>query len=153
MNEVLLGKVFSSLTRGVREGRSKPYRPSFWVSILNLLDQGDIPENKISYDPEFTRRFKKIIADYASGNRLLQSDSTYFHLRSSDVWQHKIRPSEEVHCATPINSDRRSKYIKQSKEYVFYEQEVYSALSSEKNQRHLRAALDRLLKDKQGVHW
>lgn len=147
MSNTLIGKVLSSLKRGSRDGRGRPHKPVLWLTVLNLMDRGYISENKIFYDAELVSEFKRIFPQYALADDLEQPSQPYFHLRSSEIWHHRVKEDAAVYYASLTTSGGGSKRIHESIEYAFLDPDIYEDLLVEENREKLQRAIVQLLQD------
>lgn len=141
----LVDEILSSLKRGRRDDRERPHKPVLWITVLNLIDQGHISQNKIYFDEILASEFDKTFQHYAMGDDLAQLAPPFFHLRSSGIWHHQVKPGQEEYYATLTTSGGGSKRIKTAIDYAFISDAIYTALLNSQARATLREKLNNLL--------
>ena len=84
-----------TMRRGGSKDEQKPHKLFLLLAVLDLFDQGLIPENRIYFDEPLIKNFEKYFRLFAKEDDWCQPGPPFFHLRSSTFWKHKIKPGRE----------------------------------------------------------
>ena len=147
MSEDVVAQVISSLKRGKRGGRERPHKPIMWLAILNLIDRNYIFQNEFYFNSELKREFSHLFREYALSDDLDQPSQPFFHLRSSEIWHHKIKPGEEIYYAGLTTSGGGSLRVEKSIEFAYLDEEIFKAIMEPSTRRNLKTALITVLHD------
>ncbi|MBB6017421.1 DUF4007 family protein [Deinococcus radiopugnans] len=139
--DFLVDKIIEESKRGSWGGRKKPHKLILWLAVLELLDQGHISGNKIYLDAQLKKSFLRIFQEFAVGDDLPQIGPPFFHLRSSNLWNHVIKPGQEEYYASITTSGGGTKRLEQSVEYAQLDDGIFQFLSSPSGRESLRGGI------------
>lgn len=143
----LISNILNSLNRKRGLGHTSPHKVLLWLATLDLMDRGYILENRIYFDNELIQVFTSLFNRYKVGKDLNQPSQPFFHLRSSGIWKHKVKPGEESYYANLTTSGGGSLRIERSIEFAYLDDDIYEALTQPETRAELRHALITLLQD------
>ena len=145
MNLLYYEEKFSSLNMNAnRPGPKSPHKVALLLAVTDLIENGQIQDNKILFDDQlksaFTKRFQELGTkiDHA----LLQQP--YFHLRSEGFWRHEIK-SGRKEAYSELKRGRTEKNITENIQYAYLDDELFEYLGYTFARELLRAALHRNL--------
>lgn len=146
LNDLLLSKWmarFGRLKRGNTPGTGEraPHKPVMLLAVLDELDAGSIPENRIFITPELVASFKDNWSRYVTSLHF-RPDFTkpFFHLKGEGWWRLHMLPGREA-LLTASGSPKSFISLKESVKYASLDDELYALLHQASTRKMLRAAL------------
>jgi predicted restriction endonuclease len=109
-------------------GRQKPHKPIMLLAVLDLMQTGEMRENRVYFDAGLIQRFGRLFSVVAKGNDWCQPAPPFFHLRSSGFWFHKPRPGREQAYAQLQTSGGFSKRVVDNIQYAFFDPDSYAVV-------------------------
>ncbi len=130
-----------SLRRGSGEKRPRPHKLVMMLAVLDLAEDGFIPQNRIYFDATLIECFHRHFASVASENDWSQPALPFFHLRGSGFWFHQVKPGREGIYKTLTTSGGGSKRILENIEYAYLSEEAFLVISNATRRHELRCFL------------
>lgn len=93
-----------------------PHKPILLLSVIDLIEQGQLRHNRICLSPELIATFLQFWNQLGTEQHRSDIAMPFFHLRGDDFWHHKPAPGFEA----AITSKVRFKTIKSLREAVQY---------------------------------
>lgn len=87
---------FSSLSVGIAKGRKLPHKAILLMSIINLIENGVITENRIELDKTIVNAFSSCWEKYYSDTKLPSLWVPFWYLKSESFWHFKPNGNEEL---------------------------------------------------------
>ena len=135
---------FASLRMNAhRRGHSSPHKVAMLLAVIDLMEQGKIPENKIWFDEQLRDAFKTQFEKLASPGDRCTPHNPFFHLRTEGFWHHHPKIGRQAACerlsrASPV-------HIANNIMYAYLDDELYEYLHYSLARELLRTALLRNL--------
>lgn len=133
---------FGRLRTGASRKHGKaPHKPILLLSIIELIDQGDITENKIYITPELVASFKKIWGALVTSN-IWQPRFylPFYHLNGDKFWHLHVLPGAEI-ALTTSHSVKSLAALRATVEYASFDDELFSYLINENTRAQLKGRL------------
>lgn len=84
----------------------RPHKPVMLLAVLDLMDSGQISENRIVWSPPLRKQFQKIFEKVRTANDQPTPENPFFYLRSDGFWRHVAEPGREDFVASLSNPPR-----------------------------------------------
>ncbi|MFK5923392.1 MAG: hypothetical protein QM496_14540 [Verrucomicrobiota bacterium] len=127
----------------------RPHKPAMLLTVLDLMDAGEIARNRIEWNDCLRERFAKIFEVVRSSNDKATPENLYFYLRSEGFWRHVGKAGKEVLVEGLSNPPRKSD-LADGIFHVELEADFYHLLEDRKKRELFREALiSRYFPDKQ----
>jgi len=137
----------TQLRRGGSQQEPKPHKLILLLAVLDMADEGLIPENKIFFASPLLELFEKHFRQIAKPGDWCQPSPPFFHLRSADFWHHKIYKGREEAYAKLKTSGGGTKRITDNIEYAYLSPYAYSVISDPDARSQLRSFISLEVKD------
>ena len=118
-----------SMRRSQQSGRLKPHKPVMLLTVLDLMQRGEINTNRVVFNQSLCDRFEVLFSAVRQEEDWCQPSAPYFHLRTSGFWFHKPRKGREKACVELDTAGGGSKRITDNIEYAFFDPDSYEVLS------------------------
>lgn len=134
-------KAFTSLRRDYKFGGA-PHKPILLLSILALMDEGVIEENKIYITPELISQFKTYWNLLVTSPHTPNFSLPFYHLvnEKGGYWKLKMRPGASL-VLTTSNSIKSFRSLADSVDYAFFDDNLFIILTERNNRDLLRHAM------------
>ncbi len=134
---------FSNLNTNKQQGKIAPHKAILLLSVIDLVEQGQIQSNKIELTEKLANQFKVNWGKYVEDENVFQSNigAPYVHLRGESFW--KLIPSKgnkEADLSSNINSYSINS-LRSQFQYAEIEMELFDLLQDEQNRNKLREVL------------
>ena len=118
-----------------------PHKPILLLSVIQLIEQGEIRENKICITPELVAAFKSnwhglVTSDHFTANFSLP----FFHLKTDGFWHLQTYPGTAI-LLTSSASIKSFAALKNAVNYAWLEDELYQLLQNTTDRNLLRQVL------------
>ena len=140
MSISLLQKYIAKLTnlRIDRAHGNAPHQPVLLLSIIELIEQGRVCENKIIPSPELVETFVKywsVITDRKPNLAL-----PFFHLKNRSFWHHHPNPGYEnaLKVVTQIKTVSR---LREIMAYGYFDNDLFMLLTQPESREYIRQKL------------
>ncbi|NVK56821.1 MAG: HNH endonuclease [Alteromonadaceae bacterium] len=134
---------FHKLNVDRSSGRAKPHKVCLLFAVFDLIEDKQIPDNRIFFNDQlkarFTYYFNKLSADGDRDNPSLP----FFHLRSSSFWHHKLRSAVNHKHKYAVSEKSLGTYI----EYAYLNDDLFALLQNENHRNALRQCLTQNLSE------
>lgn len=88
-------EMFGNLSTGVQNGKKLPHKAILLLSILKLVDNGEIMENKILLNKTIAKTFANTWGDYLHNNKIPSVWIPFWYMKSEPFW-HFNALSDEI---------------------------------------------------------
>jgi len=127
----LLGyeKRFSALRLNSSGGSKSPHKVAMLLALLDLIDRGELRENKIRFDNVLRDAFAHrltMLGDLSARNN---PHLPFFHLRSEGFWHHKVLPGQRE-SYDQLSTASSVGIVISHIEYAFLDDELFELLQS-----------------------
>lgn len=123
------------------------------LSVIELADRGLLHENKIFLDDTLVSIFEGYFNLVRSQDEWCQPGPPFFHLRSSGLWFHAVKPGREKTYATLSSSGGGLGIIHENIDYAYLRDDFFRAISDPEDRKELRIFITKLLNpDFDGSH-
>ena len=112
-----------------------PHQPVLLLSIIELIEQGQISENKIIPSPELVETFVKYWTKIT--NRKPKLELPFFHMKSRPFWHHQPNPGYEtaLSVVTQIKTFTR---LREIIAYGYFDETLYVLLTNTETREIIR---------------
>ena len=118
-----------------------PHKALLLLSVMQMMEYGEIRENMILISPELVARFKDnwyaLVHNWDSSPNF---SLPFYHLKSSGFWHLQTFPGKEI-LLTSSNSIRSFAALKEAVAYAYFDDEVYELLQDAHNRDLAKQAL------------
>lgn len=111
-----------------RNGEIKPHKFIMLLSVIDLIESGEIVDNKIYFSQSLVDQFDRYFNEISKGDDWCQPGPPFFHLRSSRFWHHKIKPGREDSYSRLSTSGGGIKRIVENIDYAYFDKDYYNLL-------------------------
>lgn len=87
---------FQNLSTGVQNGKKLPHKAVLLLSILKLVDNGAITENKIYLDKTIANAFASTWGDYLHNMKVPSVWVPFWYMKSEPFWHFKALSDERI---------------------------------------------------------
>lgn len=129
------------MQRDITHGAKKPHKLVMLLAVIDLFDKGKIKENKIYFNPDLVESFANIFNLIRIRGDWNQPAPPFFHLRTSNLWRHQIKPNREIQYAKLTTSGGGTKRILDNIEYAYLSDYCYEVISDKDSRQKLREFL------------
>ena len=84
-------KKFTQLRQGITKYGKAPHKPVLLLTLMQLLEQGDITENKVYISPELVGLFKELFALLVRTEHKADFFLPFYHLSGEGFWHIKTQ--------------------------------------------------------------
>lgn len=140
----------TELKRGKRGTHYRPHKLVMLLAVIELVERGLLPENKIYLRDPLLGIFENIFVLVKKEDDLCQPGPPFFHLRTSGFWFHKVRPERESEYARLSTTGGGLSLIDQYVEYAYLRDDVYDLFMQSASRRELRLHISELLNASKG---
>jgi len=115
---------FKGLKPARSGGAARPHKMCMLLAVMDLIEQGQISENKIVFNDVLKAAFTKRFVAFQQNNDDNTPHNPFYYLSSSGFWHHKIKPGQEA-LYHSIKKSISNKKLKDSIEYAFLDKELF----------------------------
>ena len=115
----------ATLKRYTQNKREKPHKLILLLAALDLIESGEVADNRFYFDEKLQRAFDKRFAVLADKSDWAEPSKPFFHLRTSSFWRHKIISGREQEYGVLTTSGGGSKRIRDNIEYAYFADESW----------------------------
>lgn len=128
----------------MRGTHASPHKVALLLAVLELIETGDISDNRIYFDDQLCDAFSRQFAILASDGDRDRPFLPFFHLRSSDFWHHKIREdAQEAYMR--LTTVKGSRQLNEVVSFAYLDDELFEILQFSVSRAMLRDSLMRNL--------
>ena len=131
-----------NLRRDRSSGYEKPYKPALLLSLIDLIERGDIIRNQILLTDDLISRYKDCIAIVGSADDVTKIAYPFWHLAGDGIWvlydfsgQPLYRPAQEGIGSLSV------KRIRESMHHASLDEQLFIALNRPIERNLLRDAI------------
>lgn len=134
---------FSNLNTNKQQGKIAPHKAILLLSVIDLVEQGQIQSNKIELTEKLENQFKLNWGKYVENKDVFQPiiGTPYVHLRGESFW--KLIPTKgngNTDLSKNINS-YSTNYLRSQIQYAVIDEELFDLLQDNKNRDKFRNIL------------
>ena len=89
-------EIFRNLSIGVQNGKKLPHKAVLLLSILTLIENGTITENKIHLNKTITNTFASTWIDYLHNSKIPSVWIPFWYMKSESFWHFKALADENI---------------------------------------------------------
>lgn len=128
MTEELISKYllqFKNLNRGYTKGLGRaPHKPILLLSILQLIENGDIQTNRITISADLLLKFRTTWEQLVETNHVQNFALPFFHMRSEPFWFLVPKPGKNI-SLTRSKSIKSFRHLKETFAYAELEKDLF----------------------------
>ena len=135
-------EIFRNLSTGVQNGKKLPHKAVLLLSILTLIENGTITENKIHLNKNIANTFASTWGDYLHNSKIPSVWIPFWYMKSESFWHFKALADENIlqnllcFAGHPSVGQMRS-VIK----YAYVDEELFSLIQNREDCSKLKEAL------------
>ncbi|MCF6311001.1 MAG: HNH endonuclease [Verrucomicrobiales bacterium] len=118
----------------------RPHKPVMLLTVLDLMDAGEIGRNRIEWNERLRERFAQIFEVVRSSNDKATPENPFFYLRSEGFWKHVGKAGKEG-LVEGLSNPPRKRELAEGIFHVELETDFYHLLEDRKKRELLREAL------------
>lgn len=130
---------FSRLNMASQQGRNRPHKVCLLLAVMELIEVGNIHNNRIELNAPLKERFTYFFERLSSGNDNNTPELPFFHLRSEGFWHLVYNDG--------IDANSVKGYSKKAVSHAFVDEELFQNFKSRIIANDLKAALTENLSD------
>ena len=89
-------EIFRNLSTGVQNGKKLPHKAVLLLSILTLIENGTITENKIHLNKTIANTFASTWGDYLHNSKIPSVWIPFWYMKSESFWHFKALEDENI---------------------------------------------------------
>lgn len=121
-------------------GPAAPHKPILLLSVIELLQQGLISQNRIFLDPELIATFLKLWSQLGSDTHRSDIALPFFHLQGDGFWHLQSNPGFEAILGSKAKL-RTIRALKEAVQYAYLDDELFRILQDETSRNSLVSVL------------
>lgn len=135
-------EIFKDLSTGVKNGKRLPHKAVLLLSILMLVENGTITENKIHLDKTIANAFANTWGDYLHNTKIPSVWIPFWYMKSEPFWHFKALADENIlqnllcFAGHPSVGQMRN-VIK----YAYVDEQLFSLMQDREESSKLKKAL------------
>ena len=135
-------EIFRNLSTGVQNGKKLPHKAVLLLSILKLIENGTITENKIHLNKTIANTFASTWGDYLHNNKIPSVWIPFWYMKSESFWHFKALEDENIlqnllcFAGHPSVGQMRN-VIK----YAYVDEQLFSLIQDREDNSKLKEAL------------
>lgn len=133
-------KRFSKLRVNSGGANKSPHKVAMLQVIMDLVESGEVKQNRFYFDDNLKRRFTERFRALASQSDRNNPHLPFFHLRSEGFWHHKIKPGQ-LERYQQLTTATSSSVINTHIDYAYLDDELFELLDNRIARELLRSAL------------
>ena len=123
------------------KGSAAPHKAILLLSILDLIRNNQLTDNRIFISPELVAKFKDNWHSFVLSDKFLPNFSLpFYHLKSDSFWHLKTLPGREL-LLTSSGSIKSFSGLKNAVAYGYFEESIFLLLLNETNRELIRRVL------------
>lgn len=131
---------FRSLTVNRARGHVSPHKVCMVLAVMDLIQSGDIPENRIEFSQPLLDKFRFYFEEMASPSDRYTPHLPYFHLHSEGFWHHQLNPGQQQAYDALRTSNSENK-VRNTIAYAYLDDELFDYLRYHVVSGQLKSAL------------
>ena len=134
---------FANLSVGVVNGKKLPHKAILLLSIMHLIEIGDIEDNSIPLDKTIKKAFDAIWSNYCGDAKQPSVWTPFWYMKSESFWHFKAAQSEDVlrtllRFAGHPSIGQMRPVIK----YAYFDDELYNLMINHDSRNTLKNILE-----------
>jgi predicted restriction endonuclease len=97
---------FRTLKVARTDGRGRPHKACMILAVIDLIDTGQLRENRIVFDDQLKDAFSQRFEVYSRGNDKDNPVNPYFHLSSSGFWHLMPNPGKHAELTQRLEDSK-----------------------------------------------
>lgn len=118
----------------------RPHKPVMLLTVLDLMDAGEIGSNRIEWGERLLERFAQIFEVVRASNDKVTPENPFFYLRSEGFWKHVAKPGDE-RVVERLGKPPRKGELVEGIFHVELDAALYDLLTEQRYRRVFREAL------------
>lgn len=107
-----------------------PHKPVLLLSVIDLVEQGNLRQNRIFLSPELIATFLKFWGQLGSDAHRADIALPFFHLRGDGFWHLKANPGYEEAIASGQVRLKTISGLRESVQYAYLDNELFELLQN-----------------------
>jgi putative restriction endonuclease len=132
--------VFQHLNCGRVGNHERPHKPVLLLTVIDLIDNGQISRNQIRLSPELLEVFQRYFQAVRTQNDSPTPINPFFYLRSDKFWHHQPRPGQENVC-TALRAPGSMASLANMIDYAYLDEALFALLLDPVKREAMRQAL------------
>ncbi|WP_240339362.1 DUF3883 domain-containing protein [Marinobacter sp. BW6] len=133
-------KRFLTLRLNRRGGKKSPHKVAMLQAVMDLIESGQITNNRIYFDENLKRHFTERFQALKSHSDHNNPHLPFFHLHSEGFWHHKVRPGQQE-IYQQLTTATSPGVINAHIDYAFLDDELFELLGNRIARELLKSAL------------
>ena len=135
-------EIFRNLSTGVQNGKKLPHKAVLLLSILKLIENGTITENKIHLNKTIANTFASTWGDYLHNSKIPSVWIPFWYMKCESFWHFKALEDENIlqnllcFAGHPSVGQMRN-VIK----YAYVDEQLFSLIQDREDNSKLKEAL------------
>lgn len=113
------------MPRFVQNGREKPHKLILLLTIIQLIREGKLTENRIYFNQVLRDAFETKFQFYSNASDWSQVSQPYFHLKTASFWHHQPKDGRQEQYDRITTSGGGSKRIEENIEFAYLSEPVW----------------------------
>ncbi|MDF1659763.1 MAG: hypothetical protein P1U58_19275, partial [Verrucomicrobiales bacterium] len=122
------------------ERHERPHKPVMLLTIADLIEAGEIRENRIEWTPQLRKRFGELFDQVRTANDKATPENPFFYLRSESFWHQEAKLGKEnvvAHLSSPPSIGE----LNQGLIFGVLDEKLFALLQSEEGRNEFREAI------------
>lgn len=134
---------FSNLNTNKQQGKIAPHKAILLISVIDLVEQGQIQSNKIELSEKLENQFKLNWGKYVVNNEVFQPNigTPYVHLRGESFWKLVPNKGREESDLFSNNNSYSTNYLRSKFQYAEIDEGLFGLLQVNENRDKFRNVL------------
>ena len=123
--------ILNDIAPGVYQGKTRPHKYLLLLTVINLIEKSNEPENRFSFNKKLIDEFKDTVENFGFDSKIILPEYPYFHLRTSAFWKLKIKNGKEDTFNNYISLKMRfiPSRINETIEYAYFDDRLFNFIS------------------------
>lgn len=147
MSIALYRAAFRELRPDRSSGHAKPHKACVLLAVIDLIERGQLTENKIYFDTALTEAFSERFERYKQGNDKDDASMPYFYLSSSAFWTLHPNAGQEAELTERLSARKHGGpgIIRKVIAYAQLDNDLYQLLQNPIHRAMLASELESTL--------
>ena len=121
-------------------GEGSPHKVALLLAIIDLIESGQIKDNRIWFNAQLKSAFKRRFQEFATKGQRNNPHFPFFHLRSEGFWHHRVRygKQNEYQSLSTVHGPGELTNVVQ---YAYFDDALFECLENENARNLLKGAL------------
>ena len=135
-------EIFRNLSTGVQNGKKLPHKAVLLLSILKLIENGTITENKIHLNKTIANTFASTWGDYLHNNKIPSVWIPFWYMKSESFWHFKALEDENILQNLSCSAGHPSVgQMRNVIKYAYVDEQLFSLMQDREERLKLKKVL------------